>query len=120
MEIVNITDNVVCISADEGCFLRRKGSVGNTNNRMLCVGADCIEQWEEVSLSNAGNCIDNERYEARVTELIRTRYSLSGELALLRQRDTKPDEFADYYAFAEQCKATARDEFNPIIEDTPA
>ena len=36
---------------------------------------------------------------------IRKKYSVSDELAILRQRDTKPEEFAEYNAFCEQVKA---------------
>ena len=34
-------------------------------------------------------------------------YSLSNELAVLRQRDSKPEDFADYDGFAEGCKSIA-------------
>ena len=51
-----------------------------------------------------------ERYEARVEELIRVKYSVSQEFALLRQRDTKSDEFETYWQYAEQCKAQAKSE----------
>ncbi len=54
--------------------------------------------------------VTQERYEQRVEQLIRARYSLSAELAILRQRDSKPEEFAAYNAYAEQCKATAKAE----------
>lgn len=47
-------------------------------------------------------------YADLVNEKIRARYTLSEELSILRQRDTKPDEFAAYNAFVEQCKAEAR------------
>lgn len=47
-------------------------------------------------------------YEQRVQQSIRERYSVDEELAILRQRDTKPDEFAAYYEYAEQCKAQAK------------
>lgn len=49
-------------------------------------------------------------YKERVERLIRERYSVADELGILRQRDTKPEEYAEYYAFAEQCKAEARAE----------
>ena len=39
--------------------------------------------------------------------MIRQRYSVSDEFAILRQRDSKPEEFAEYNAFAESCKAWA-------------
>ena len=47
-------------------------------------------------------------YPDLVSEYIRRRYSLNAELAILRQRDEKPDEFAEYNAYAEQCKADAK------------
>ena len=46
-------------------------------------------------------------YEQRVQQIIRERYSVDDELAILRQRDTKPDEFAAYFEYAEQCKTQA-------------
>lgn len=48
-------------------------------------------------------------YEERVEILIRQRYSISAEFAILRQRDTKPEEFAEYNSYAEQCKAKAKE-----------
>lgn len=50
------------------------------------------------------------RYERRVESLIRKKYTVSQELALLRQRDTKPEEYAEYNAYAEQCKINAKAE----------
>lgn len=49
-------------------------------------------------------------YEERVEQLIRERYTISDELAILRQRDVKVDEFAEYYAFCEECKSIAKSE----------
>ena len=49
-------------------------------------------------------------YEELVVMKIRERYSIDDELAILRQRDTKQDEFAEYNDFAEQCKAEAKEE----------
>ena len=47
-------------------------------------------------------------YPALVEELIRQRYNISQELAIHRQRDTKPAEFATYNSYCEECKATAK------------
>lgn len=47
-------------------------------------------------------------YEQQVVNKIRERYSIDDELAILRQRDTKPDEFEAYNAYAESCKKEAR------------
>ena len=49
-------------------------------------------------------------YEERVVQLIRERYDLDAELALLRQRDNKPEEFAEYNAYCEECKIQAKGE----------
>lgn len=54
--------------------------------------------------------VDKKRYESSVELTIRNRYTLSQELAILRQRDSKPDEYAEYNAYCEECKAVARKE----------
>lgn len=51
-----------------------------------------------------------EIYRKEVVRLIRNRYSVDEEIAILRQRDAKPEEFAEYNAYAEQCKAKAKEE----------
>ena len=48
-------------------------------------------------------------YKERVVERIREKYSVDDELAILRQRDTKPEEFAAYNAFVESIKEEERD-----------
>lgn len=60
---------------------------------------------------------DYERlYEQRVVELIRELYSEDDEFAILRQRDTKPDEFQIYFDYCEQCKEQARREIAEMQE----
>ena len=51
----------------------------------------------------------NYTYEELVEMFIRERYSVSDELALLRQRDVKKEEFDAYFAFCEECKARAKE-----------
>ena len=57
--------------------------------------------------------IENERlnipYEQRVVDRIRLKYSVDDELAILRQRNTKPDEFIAYNDFVESIKAEERE-----------
>lgn len=48
-------------------------------------------------------------YEERVIALIRSRYSIDQELAILRQRDVKPQEFEEYNSFVEECKKQAKE-----------
>ena len=49
-------------------------------------------------------------YPNLVSRLIRERYSVDDEMAILRQRDEKPDEYQAYFAFCEECKARAKAE----------
>ena len=50
------------------------------------------------------------KYESRVDELIRERYTMSQELAILRQQMTKADKYQAYFAYCEECKAKAKSE----------
>lgn len=47
-------------------------------------------------------------YEQRVVNRIRERYSVDDELALLRQRVLKSEEFKEYFEFVEQIKEEER------------
>lgn len=46
------------------------------------------------------------RKDAIITA-IRQRYSVDDEIAILRQRDTKPQEFLEYFEFVEGVKSAA-------------
>ena len=48
-------------------------------------------------------------YEAEIIRRIRRRYTVNQELAILRQKDKKPEEYAAYDAFAEKCKAEVKE-----------
>lgn len=48
-------------------------------------------------------------YEELVVQLIREKYSLDDELAIQRQKETKPDEWSEYFAYCEECKAKAKE-----------
>lgn len=48
-------------------------------------------------------------YATLVQMFIGERYSISDELALHRQRDTKPDEWEAYDTYCEECKAKAKE-----------
>ena len=47
-------------------------------------------------------------YGEAVNAEIRKRYTESREFALLRQRDDKPAEFAEYSAYCEVCKTLVK------------
>ena len=55
-----------------------------------------------------------EQYPILVEKYIREKYSLSDELAILRQRDTKPEEFNEYNVYAEECKKIAKAEITAV------
>lgn len=50
-------------------------------------------------------------YENYIETLIREQYTLGQELAILRQRDTKQQEFEAYNTFVENCKNVAKTHF---------
>ena len=50
----------------------------------------------------------NALYESMVIGRIRKRYNINQELAILRQRDSKPEEFAAYNTYVEECKAEVK------------
>ena len=47
-------------------------------------------------------------YEQVVEDLIRIRYTVSAELAILRQKGVKEEEYTAYYVYCEECKAYAK------------
>lgn len=51
------------------------------------------EYWQSVS------------YDIAVNDKIREKYTASAEFSILRQRDEKPEEYAAYFAYCEECKA---------------
>ena len=53
---------------------------------------------------------DNDEYENKIVALIRKKYNVNQELAILRQREVKPEEFAEYNEYVEQCKEQVKNE----------
>ena len=52
----------------------------------------------------------NTPYDTAVDAEIRKRYTISQEFAILRQRDEKPEEYAAYFAYCEECKAYVKEQ----------
>lgn len=99
--MLHITDKE--IYSDAG-FVHRIGTDSYFKRGTLIAG-DTLDNFEEVDSVPEP---EDASYNDRVNDLIRRRYSLSEELAILRQREEKPEEFAEYYGFAEQCKQEAK------------
>ena len=52
------------------------------------------------------------QYENLIVSKIRQKYSINQELAILRQRDTKPEEYQEYFDYVESCKLQAKELYN--------
>lgn len=102
--MIEIKNNEV--TSTNGRLIHRLGT-DTYFRRSTVLSTDTVEDFEEVDRAPA---YTTSEYEARVSELIRGRYTLDAELAILRQRDSKPEEFAAYNNFADECKSRARAE----------
>ena len=63
----------------------------------------------EIELAKRNGTLDRLKNRL-IDEKITARYSYSAQIAILRQRDEKPEEYAEFYAFAEACKAEVKAE----------
>ena len=99
------------IVAAEGKWLHRIGTEAYFKRAIM--GKNGMVDFEEVD--EVPKYTDAE-YSERVNALIRERYSDSEELSILRQRDEKPTEFAEYYTYCEDCKKRAKAELSARTE----
>lgn len=93
------------LTTDADHILHRIGTDDYTDNRRATVSDP--DQWEEIPVADIPPYA-KEEYKAKIVSLVREKYDLDDECAILRQRDTKPGEFAEYNAYVEQCKAAAK------------
>ena len=107
--------NGIChLTAAEGHILHQIGS--DTYPAVRRASTPCPDQWEEIA-EDAIPAYSQADYNAAVSAKIRERYDVNAELAVLRQRDSKPEEFAAYNAYAEQCKQQAKAELAARAEN---
>lgn len=92
------------VYSDSGKFIHRLGT-GSYFKRSTLLPGDTVGNFEEVDEvpEETGT-----NYNEEVNSMIRQRYSLSEELAIIRQRDSKPDEFEAYNEYAEYCKVEVK------------
>lgn len=84
--------------------------------RIFFANGQYIAQWDFVpdsEIAGWGNVTEDSTrpqgdYKSDIKSIIRLRYDEDDELALQRQRETKPDDFAEYNAFCEAAKAEAK------------
>lgn len=77
---------------------------------MQAVTRDATPEEEAAYAEEKKKYFPEKSYEQLVSEYIRRKYSIDDELAILRQKEEKPEEYAAYYAYAEECKRKARSE----------
>lgn len=59
-------------------------------------------------------------YQAAVIAKIRKQYSIDDEIALLRQKDAKPEAYQAYDAYCQQCKQEAKAETSNLTSPEPS
>lgn len=92
------------IYSDSGKYVHRIGSEAYFKRGYL-LKKDTIDMFEEVDSIP----VSSEEYKQKVRELIAEKYKIEDEIALIRQKDTKPNEFAEYDSFVESCKTKAKE-----------
>lgn len=92
------------LRTDKSHILHRIGSDDYTEKRDAHVSNPV--EWEELALSEIPPYTKAE-YDAEVERLIAERYSHGKEIEVNREHDTKPEQFAAYMAYIEECKAKA-------------
>lgn len=80
---------------------------GNYKPVYYLKGNIIVKDWQKVEVEPLS-------YKARVISRIRERYSLDDEIAILRQKDTKPAEYNAYNDFVEKIKAEEKSKGDTI------
>ena len=56
--------------------------------------------------------------DQKISALIREKYSQDAEFAILRQKDSKPEEYAEYNTYCEECKTKVKSgEFDKEVKE---
>lgn len=95
--------------------LQNKISIVIDNNRIFNPTKEMLldNGWEIYEPPVATPVSKETQYKEKIVELIREKYSGDDEFAILRQRDTKTEEFNEYNEYVEECKRIA---YNEIYE----
>lgn len=117
LKIINADSSTPQIIATEGYLHRKDDPCYAPVSKSFLPSGRSLDDYEELTTLPTASPSDD--YDERVNERIRTRYSLSQELAVLRQRDSKPEEYAAYNAFCEACKAAVKAEMSAQEAVTP-
>lgn len=101
------------LDTDAGHILYKTGSGNYTPIRHITVKAADIDKWEEIAVADIPPYTEAE-YEAKVEELIRERYTVSQEFALINNvmanvTEKRQAEYAAYQDYREECKRRAKE-----------
>lgn len=70
-------------------------------------------EYEDIQVFIPYTDEDKQRlYKQRIVEKIRLKYDVNDEIALTNDKDSKPQEYAEYQAYRALCKAEAKAELN--------
>ena len=96
------------LEAAEGYILHRIGSDDYTEIHHATVTADDLDNWEEIAV-DAVPRYTKAQYDAEVERLIAEHYSHGKEIEINREATTKPERFAEYLEYIEECKRRAKE-----------
>lgn len=82
------------------------------NGKYLEITEEEIRQEQEEAKKHQ---IQMPSYDELVDREIRKKYTMSQEFAILRQRDEKPEEYAEYFAYCEECKNLMKEMLNKEV-----
>ncbi len=97
--------NLIELSSENGYIHK----IGTDTYFKKGVITDNIDNYEEVSEMPK---YTRKEYIDKVRELIKEKYDIEDEIAIHRQKDTKPDEYQEYNNFVENCKIKAKEILN--------
>lgn len=86
-------------------FLEEERETTNKTKKTMLKGGMVDE---EPLIKVKGTIYCSKDYKDIVIDLIREKYCVNDEIAIIRQKETKADEFAEYNTFVEDCKCIAR------------
>lgn len=82
----------------------------------VCIDGEIVEVPDTEFEAQRAEYWRNVNYDDAVDFAIRTKYTISQEFAILRQRDEKPKEYEKYFDFCEQCKAQTKEMIQKYTE----
>lgn len=96
------------ISCTKEYYLHEIGSEDYPEIRKARVKAVDVDRWEEIAV-DAVPRYTKAQYDAEVERLIAERYSHGKEIEINREATAKPERFAEYLEYIEECKRRAKE-----------